>query len=213
MSSQKTIIFNGLKYTRNVEGTYYKCAATHGYLHRAVWEFYNGKIPEGYVIHHIDHNKSNNDISNLACMTKYEHNILHEREKTKEQKEKRMDNWINNVQESAKAWHKSEEGREWHRQHAKKIINSSLNKTVIKTCINCGQLYEGKNSSKYCSIECKKAYYKANPKSIEMTEHICVICGKVYYRPSYNKSKTCSKECAEELGWRKRRESKECKEN
>ena len=36
-----------------------------------------GKIPKGYIIHHIDGNRKNNDISNLKMMTKLEHDRLH----------------------------------------------------------------------------------------------------------------------------------------
>ena len=33
-------------------------------LHTYVWEKHNGPVPEGYDIHHIDHDPSNNDIEN-----------------------------------------------------------------------------------------------------------------------------------------------------
>lgn len=35
------------------------------------------QIPKGYVVHHIDYNKKNNDISNLALMTMGAHTRLH----------------------------------------------------------------------------------------------------------------------------------------
>lgn len=49
---------------------------SHGYLvfcikkkeilaHRMIWEKYHGAIPRGYLVHHRDENKLNNDISNL----------------------------------------------------------------------------------------------------------------------------------------------------
>lgn len=51
-------------------------------LHRYIWErFYGQKIPEGYVIHHKDHNPHNNSISNLQLMTIDEHNKHHHRGK------------------------------------------------------------------------------------------------------------------------------------
>ena len=41
-----------------------------------VWLFHNPafiQIPKGYVIHHLDHNSLNDDISNLALMQKHQH--------------------------------------------------------------------------------------------------------------------------------------------
>jgi len=47
--------------------------------HHLIWLKYNkkSKIPEGYVIHHIDRNKQNNSIENLQLMTKSKHTKLH----------------------------------------------------------------------------------------------------------------------------------------
>lgn len=42
------------------------------YVHRLVWKLFNGEIPEGYEINHIDGNKSNNKLSNLELMTREE---------------------------------------------------------------------------------------------------------------------------------------------
>ena len=47
------------------------------WLHRYIWEKHNGNIPEGYVVHHIDHNKSNNDINNLEMISDKEHRLEH----------------------------------------------------------------------------------------------------------------------------------------
>jgi hypothetical protein len=43
--------------------------------HRLVWETFKGEIPEDYVIDHIDGNRSNNDLSNLRCITNSENMI------------------------------------------------------------------------------------------------------------------------------------------
>jgi hypothetical protein len=40
--------------------------------HRLVWECFNGVIPAGKYIHHIDHNKINNSIDNLQLVTDME---------------------------------------------------------------------------------------------------------------------------------------------
>ncbi|WP_302782615.1 HNH endonuclease signature motif containing protein [Clostridium saudiense] len=42
------------------------------YVHRLVWELFNGAIPEGFEINHIDGNKSNNKLFNLELMTRKE---------------------------------------------------------------------------------------------------------------------------------------------
>ena len=45
--------------------------------HREVWKAKHGKIPAGHHVHHIDGNKSNNDISNLRAMPRREHIAMH----------------------------------------------------------------------------------------------------------------------------------------
>jgi predicted XRE-type DNA-binding protein len=50
------------------------------FLHRLIWEEAHGPIPDGYVIHHIDKNKTNNNISNLQCLTQFEHKSIHSKE-------------------------------------------------------------------------------------------------------------------------------------
>lgn len=37
-------------------------------VHRIIWEVAVGRIPDGYVIDHIDHNTINNNIHNLRCV-------------------------------------------------------------------------------------------------------------------------------------------------
>ena len=41
----------------------------HYYIHRFEWECVKGLIPEGFVIDHIDSNKTNNKIENLQLLT------------------------------------------------------------------------------------------------------------------------------------------------
>lgn len=46
-------------------------------LHKIVYEAFQGKVPEGYTINHIDHNRLNNWLSNLEALPFQEHNDLH----------------------------------------------------------------------------------------------------------------------------------------
>lgn len=41
-------------------------------IHRIIWELFNGSIPEGQVIDHIDGNRSNNALSNLRMVSQSE---------------------------------------------------------------------------------------------------------------------------------------------
>lgn len=45
--------------------------------HKMIWEFINGSVPKGHVIHHIDFNSKNNNIENLLCMEFEAHKELH----------------------------------------------------------------------------------------------------------------------------------------
>lgn len=83
------IFFNGKKYFKTNKH-YWRCTNQEGkYLHVAIWESVNGKVPEGYEIHHVDLNPENNALKNLQCLSKSEHSHLHRKlnpPKTRERK-------------------------------------------------------------------------------------------------------------------------------
>ena len=63
-----TRVGNGyLKYSLWYEGKSFQSPA-----HRIVYEAFNGPIPEGMEIHHIDGDKQNNHISNLQMVSREE---------------------------------------------------------------------------------------------------------------------------------------------
>lgn len=66
-------MLDGIKFTLRDNGYYGATTSDRKLMHRYIWEKYNRLIPEGYDIHHIDHDKTNNDISNLAIYSKSEH--------------------------------------------------------------------------------------------------------------------------------------------
>ncbi|MBQ5475467.1 MAG: HNH endonuclease [Lachnospiraceae bacterium] len=50
-------------------------------LHRLIWEdWYDKPVPEGYVIHHLNHNKVDNRIQNLQCVKERLHRKHHNKE-------------------------------------------------------------------------------------------------------------------------------------
>lgn len=77
VKSNEYQIFNGKKYTKRNNGYYALTTGKRNLMHRDVWEYYNGIIPDKCDIHHIDEDKKNNDISNLECLSKSEHTKLY----------------------------------------------------------------------------------------------------------------------------------------
>lgn len=66
--------FNGERFYLKKTGHYRN---PNGGLHRRVWESYNGPIPDGMIVHHIDHDPGNNEIENLMLMSPSEHHSYH----------------------------------------------------------------------------------------------------------------------------------------
>jgi hypothetical protein len=66
-------ILDGIKFTVRKQGYYGATTGDRKLMHRYVWEKQHGPIPEGYEVHHVDHDRSNNEISNLEIYTKSDH--------------------------------------------------------------------------------------------------------------------------------------------
>lgn len=95
------------------------------YLHRQLWIDNHGSIPKGYVVHHIDHNSLNNDLSNLKLITLSEHSKHHGTDPKNIAKARET---IKIARIYAAKWHKSPEGLRWHQMQADKRFGSSRQK-------------------------------------------------------------------------------------
>lgn len=204
--------FNGIRFTRTYDTDYFKSlkVTPHG-MHRYVWEFYNGPIPEGYEIHHKDGNKANNDISNLACLEQGEHKRLHGRMLTEEDREWRRKNLQENARPKASEWHGSPEGKEWHSQHARK-----MSKYEVKcVCQQCGKEFSTwnnhKQTKKFCSGACQQKYLREH--IIKDTKRVCVICGREFMTSRRSLQQTCSRSCRVALAWKNGKTGKKRKGN
>ena len=204
--STDCVLFNGIKFRRypNSKRTgdrrYYRASGCYrkqgiSYLHREVWKFYNGEIPEGYHVHHIDGNFLNNDISNLELLEGTSH--LSERASNEEWR-KRNSEHLDEVREKAAQWHKSPEGREWHVKHGIEVAQKEASKAKVEcVCVVCGKKIYAFGSKakirKYCSKACYAKYRRDSKIDHEVRE--CPICGKSFSVNRFSKTKTCSKEC------------------
>lgn len=72
-------MYMGKKYAREEATGYYVCTSgSRKRLHVVMWEQkYGREVPPGCVIHHLDWNKTNNNINNLICLTIEEHERVH----------------------------------------------------------------------------------------------------------------------------------------
>lgn len=127
-------------------------------LHREVWLYHNGEIPKGYHVHHIDGNRSHNDISNLALVQGVEH--LRGHMSAEERKaQSRLD--VKKAIAAAPEWHHSKEGRAWHSERGKK--NWELRELNTYKCSFCGKEFQtkhiyGENENHFCHPNCKAAF-------------------------------------------------------
>ena len=160
-----------------------------------MYEQYKGEIPKGYDIHHIDHNKDNNEIENLQLLKSSEHKAIHNKEMTEEHRQKLRDNLNENVRPKAIEWHKSEEGRKWHKEHWEISLGKAIHKQIAKTlqCIYCGKEYTTTTfgETKFCSNNCKSAYRRKLGK--DNIERQCKVCGDIFTTNKYSKRTLCSR--------------------
>ena len=161
-------------------------------MHRDVWSFHNGEIPKGHHIHHIDGDVTNNDISNLKLMEASKHLSMELKKRHQENPEWSKEFHAKGI-EMAKEWHKSPEGREWHKQHG---VEAYAKRTpVLMVCQKCHKEYETTKmaNSKFCSNNCKSASRKAS--GVDDVKRICVVCSTEFTANKYNTQTKCKRGC------------------
>ena len=154
LEDKKFVIFNGKKYCRmGGKRKYFLSYESRSVLrknpkglHVAVWEYvHQQKVPEGYLIHHKDHNTFNNQPDNLECISLREHLELHKEDRQRYGKSEEAKKHLEEIRELATEWHKSEKGREWHKSHAKQLMDNRKEKRV---CADCGCKFESHTAPK-----------------------------------------------------------------
>ena len=187
--------FNGLNY--------YKCG--HYFrrdgklLHRVVWEFHNGKIPDGVHVHHVNENRDDNTIENLVLKPVSKHLSDHAKSRVRYN----LMN-IERIRPLTKAWHSSEEGFAWHSERGKE--NWKLREDITYECTQCGKTFKtkhmyGENDNTFCSNNCKSQFRRES--GVDNEERVCAQCGAKYKVNKYSKIATCSPNCAVKRRWGK----------
>lgn len=164
-------------------------------IHRAIWLYYNGEIPEGYVIHHVDENPANNDISNLQCLTSGEHNRIH----NQKGRGTRLKRTIFTCQHCGKQFEAFSAGvNRYCSPRCRNAHGKQQARDITKTCLWCGKEFKANYpEAKFCSYSCsnKATHQKRSNKQ----NCICPICGKEFQTTPSQNHKTCSKECGYKL--------------
>jgi predicted nucleic acid-binding Zn ribbon protein len=188
--------FNGKKFRLDKNTGYYLNSTLHERIHRYIWSYYNGDIPEGYHVHHIDHNKSNNDISNLQLLLGHEHIALHTTEYHQINRESVLQH-LETIRPLTKEWHSSKSGIDWHKQHYE-YTKAKLHLRIDMVCKNCGSLFQGlPNHSIVCSNKCKSALRRKS--GIDNIKVDCYVCGMEFIKNKYSKHLTCSQKCGHQV--------------
>ncbi len=175
-------------------------------LHRAVWKDANGRpIPVGMHVHHEDENPFNNDPSNLVLLTPKEHAARHP------QAFRESEEWADHlaaIRPLAAEWHRSEEGRAWHREHGRETWRDR--QTVDRQCEACGETFAAMfEHTRFCSTRCSRRV--ADGEHRYEHEEPCSACGALFWQSNYRPKPTaCSRACAWEL--RRRRAAVGCEE-
>lgn len=125
-------------------------------LHRIVWSHYFGEIPNGFSVHHVDHDKNNNNIENLRLVLRSEHSRLHN---------------IGVCRAPKKIFVCEYCGKEFeaHDVGVNKYCSATCNQKACtlrhplqKTCAYCGKSFTTYHKkTRFCSNQCaSKAYWR-----------------------------------------------------
>ena len=194
--NNQTAVYNGVSFKRDKQSGYFlsscKIGGKRKWLHVVVWETEKGTVPEGYVVHHIDGDKYNNNIENLTLLSKSEHIKHHASNWTDEHRDRLRKNLAENALPKAVEWHKSESGSEWHKKHYEET-KDKLHEKKEFVCDNCGKAFtaEATGANRFCSPNCKSAYRRKS--GVDNEERKCEVCGDVFITNKYSKAKYCSK--------------------
>lgn len=205
VSTSTTIQYNGVTFRRypdserSSDRAYYRPHVADRQrgvqsLHQEIWKDANGvdSIPEGFHVHHADHDTENNDPTNLVLIHGSEHASHHANDPARHEAQQRA---IQAAIAAAPEWHRSEEGQQWHAEHAKEQWDKR--QPDQRTCEQCGEQYETitiQKETRFCSNACKSANRRES--GVDDEDRTCEACSSTFRVNRYSKSRSCSRRCA-----------------
>lgn len=168
-----SIDWNGVRWHQRQDGYY--ANSRHGLLHRAVYEATFGPVPDGRVVHHVNHDKEDNRPGNLQAVTRKQHAEHHPSVYT-------------DAQRAAMERH-------WKRR--RESPESS-------TCEECGTGFEHVAMvARFCGTGCQQAHYHRTKTGRTWHRRECAVCGAGF--DTRWDVRTCSRSCTSKLAYRTRR--------
>lgn len=194
----ETIIFDGKAYHRYPDSKsqtlrdYYRHHPAKSvvlFLHREVWKRCHGRaIPKGYHVHHKDEDTGNNAIENLELLSYSDHMRRHHAGKCSPAKAAHLAR----VRPKGWAWHKTPEGRAYHRKRARAW--TAARPVVEVKCPICKTIRKVRQmthpTTPYCSKVCRVK------SGVDKTERSCELCGKAFTANRWKPTRFCSMMCA-----------------
>ena len=194
-----SVAYRGVRYKRNPDAkqrahrVYYSAPRDSGRdsLHRDIWrDTHPGEdIPEGWHIHHDDHDPFNNDPGNLVLRSPKGHAAEHP-----ENTGAPLDH-LATIRPLAAEWHGSPEGIAWHASHGRATWEDRKH-VARKTCRVCGEQFDAWfDRAEYCSRRCinRAAEHRLRRQAV------CAICGSEHETDRKARGQTCSRKCAAAL--------------
>lgn len=172
--------FNGTIYLKNKRSGHF---TRHKGLHRDVWEYFFGKIPDNEVfnVHHLDLNPNNNSPDNLQLLTQADHRRLHAKLLKIKKTCPICGKVFYNSSSKNKCCSLACGVKLRSINHAKSMPSKE------KICPTCGKKFIAQYPKKiYCSRDCFAAKKKK----------VCPICGETFFTSRSSKKIYCSKPCA-----------------
>ena len=81
------------------------------------------------------------------------------------------------IRDAATERHRSDAGREWHREHGRRAWESRI--PVERKCEQCGGEYTDftlRENARFCSNKCKSAWRRAS--GVDDEDRTCIVCGR-----------------------------------
>ncbi|WP_376780651.1 HNH endonuclease [Timonella senegalensis] len=162
-------------------------------LHEEIWMHTHNvdSIPDGWHVHHKDHNHSNNEPENLVAIPSADH-LSHHGAQPRTEAQRAA--W-QRAQAAAAQWHASDAGRAWHQEHGREAWEGREYRT--EQCDQCSRDYETRASQchdRFCSNACKSAWRRAS--GLDDEERVCEHCATSFVVNRYAKTRFCSRLCA-----------------